>query len=305
MDRLDSILVVIERGAEQYPEIERAIEMAEASGAKVHLFVREYNSVLYWHYLFGKRGDKMSQAAYEREAQAWVDEQVQALTDQDINAEGEAVWARNIYNAIAAKVEAIKPDLVIKGAHDDAARGARSVYNTTDWQLMRHCPVPVLLIKYQNRAHHGAILCAVHPAHPDADHQPADRSVMSAGQLMSDTLGRPLHLFNSFQSPAEQVAPPIALDGAAYQHYLDEFRAEHDRAFNAFVAQYPLPDANIHRVEGDPARELPGLAERLPASLVVMGVVSRSALPELLVGHTAERVLDRLECDILVVKPGQ
>ena len=305
MERLESILVVIERGAEQYPEIERAVELAEATGARVVLFVREYRSVLYWHYLFGKRGDKMSQAAYEREAQAWVDEQVEALTDQGITAEGEAVWARNIYNAIADKVREVEPDLVIKGAHDDAIRGARSVYNTTDWQLMRHCPAPVLLVKYQNRAHHGTILCAVHPSHPDADHHPVDTAIMGVGQLLSDALGRPLHMFTSFQSPGEHVAPPIAIDGAAYQKYLEEFREEHNRAFNAFVAQYQLPDANVHHVEGDPAQELPNLAERLPATLVVMGVVSRSALPELLVGHTAERVLDRLECDILAVKAKQ
>lgn len=303
MDRLESILVVIERGAEQYPEIERAAELAEASGARLHLFVREYDAALYWHYLFGSRGDKMSQAAYEREAQAWVDDQVRALVDQGIEAEGEAVWARHIYTAIRERIERAKPDLVIKGAHDDAVRGERSAYNTTDWQLMRHCPVPVLLVKYQTRAQQGAILCAVHPAHPEADHHPVDHDIMAHGQAMSGYLGLPLHLFNSFQSPVEQVAPPVAIDAGAYQKYLEEFRREHDRALNEFIARYQLPDANVHRAEGDPSRELPELAERLPASLVIMGVVSRSALPEILVGHTAERVLDRLECDVLAVKP--
>jgi universal stress protein E len=34
-----------------------------------------------------------------------------------------------------------------------------------------------------------------------------------------------------------------------------------------------------------------------------MGAISRSRLEELFVGSTAERVLDRLACDVLVVKP--
>lgn len=303
MERLENILVVIERGAELYPEIERAAELAEASGARVHLFVREYHAVLYWHYLFGKRGDKISQAAYEREAQAWVDDQVAALEDQGVSASGEAVWARHIYTAIQDRIREIQPDLVIKGAHDGSTKVGRSLYNTTDWQLMRHCPVPVLLVKYQSRAQQGAILCAVNPAHPEESHYGLDDHIMAGGQFMSEQLGRPLHIFNSFQSPGEEVAPPIAIEAGSYQKYLDEYRREHDRALNEFVARYHLPDANVHRSDGDPSVGLPELAARLPATMVVMGVVSRSALPELLVGHTAERVLDRLECDVLAIKP--
>jgi universal stress protein E len=34
-----------------------------------------------------------------------------------------------------------------------------------------------------------------------------------------------------------------------------------------------------------------------------MGAVSRSALRRLLIGNTAERVLDELGCDVLIVKP--
>ena len=39
------------------------------------------------------------------------------------------------------------------------------------------------------------------------------------------------------------------------------------------------------------------------ASVVVMGAVSRSALTRLFIGHTAERVIDALKCDVLIVKP--
>jgi universal stress protein E len=34
-----------------------------------------------------------------------------------------------------------------------------------------------------------------------------------------------------------------------------------------------------------------------------MGAVSRSGLKSIFIGNTAERVLDRLQCDLLVVKP--
>ena len=61
--------------------------------------------------------------------------------------------------------------------------------------------------------------------------------------------------------------------------------------------------AGQHVVAGDPVRELPVLARSLGAALTVMGAVSRSGLKSLFIGHTAERVLDRMSSDVLVVKP--
>jgi len=37
--------------------------------------------------------------------------------------------------------------------------------------------------------------------------------------------------------------------------------------------------------------------------MVVMGAVSRSGLKSAFIANTAERVLDRLQCDVLVGKP--
>jgi len=45
------------------------------------------------------------------------------------------------------------------------------------------------------------------------------------------------------------------------------------------------------------------LTEQMRADLVVMGAVSRRGLQRLFVGNTAEEVLDKLGCDVLIVKP--
>jgi len=43
-------------------------------------------------------------------------------------------------------------------------------------------------------------------------------------------------------------------------------------------------------------------ARESKSSIVVMGAISRSGYKRLLIGNTAERILDDLSCDILVVK---
>jgi universal stress protein E len=67
--------------------------------------------------------------------------------------------------------------------------------------------------------------------------------------------------------------------------------------------RYRIPAKNRLLVTGDPAFALPRIVGKHRASVVVMGAVSRSALARLFIGHTAERVIDALKCDVLIVKP--
>jgi hypothetical protein len=54
---------------------------------------------------------------------------------------------------------------------------------------------------------------------------------------------------------------------------------------------------------GEVADELSAFARRSSTAAVVMGAVSRSAITRLFIGNAAERALDRLNCDVLIVKP--
>ena len=55
-------------------------------------------------------------------------------------------------------------------------------------------------------------------------------------------------------------------------------------------------------VQGSAAEALPRIAAERQVDLLVMGAVSRSRLREIFLGSTAERVLDHLPCDVLVIK---
>jgi universal stress protein E len=64
-----------------------------------------------------------------------------------------------------------------------------------------------------------------------------------------------------------------------------------------------VPRTRAHLVEGNPSEQIPRLAKKLGADIVVMGALSRSGLGRIFIGNTAERVLGALNCDVLVVKP--
>ena len=64
-----------------------------------------------------------------------------------------------------------------------------------------------------------------------------------------------------------------------------------------------VAEEHIHLREGDPAEEIPSIADKIKAELVVLGTVARTGVKNLVMGGTAERMLQRLNCDVLALKP--
>ncbi len=71
----------------------------------------------------------------------------------------------------------------------------------------------------------------------------------------------------------------------------------------ALAQRHQIPENFVQIIEGDAAELLPHVASSRSSQIVVLGAVSRSAIGRALIGHTAERVLDELHCDVLIVKP--
>ena len=73
----------------------------------------------------------------------------------------------------------------------------------------------------------------------------------------------------------------------------------------ALAQDYEIKEEVCH-CDNDPvALSLPKLGESIGASAVVMGAISRSRIDRVMIGSTAERLLDELECDVFIIKPDQ
>jgi len=130
-----------------------------------------------------------------------------------------------------------------------------------------------------------------------------DELLLSTGQSFAEAFGGKLHAahFYTLATPftAGMLVEPVPMPVEVAQQHAKEVEA----AFGRLTERYGLGPRRSHLRVGLPADELPELAEELDAHLVVMGAVSRSTLKRLFIGHTAERVIDGLKCDVLVVKP--
>ncbi len=84
----------------------------------------------------------------------------------------------------------------------------------------------------------------------------------------------------------------------------DVIRQRRERV-EALAREAGLDNSRLHLREGRAVDELPALVAETGADLLILGGVSRSRLAQVFIGGTAERLLDRAGCDLLVMRtPG-
>jgi universal stress protein E len=213
-----------------------------------------------------------------------------------------ASWDFPPHEAIVRRAHATNADLVVAATRHHRL-GARLILTNNDWELIRQCPVPVLFAKSRRPYKNPVVIAAVDPFHAHARPADLDTRLVDTGGRFAKLLRGSLHVFHAYM-PLMSVepmpgAPPIMLPPEAEEAHREVItHTVEDLATAAGV-----PSRRCHVCMGGVAEELAATARRLDADLVVMGAVSRSALARLFIGSAAERVLDRLSCDVLVVKP--
>jgi universal stress protein E len=201
-------------------------------------------------------------------------------------------WDFPVYEAVVRRVKRIKADLIVAERH--AGRHlAPSLMQLTDWELLRTSPVPVLLVKNGRAYRNPVVLAAVDPTHAFAKPSKLDREILSAGVAMVEALRGTLHAVHAYAPMPEDSEPTKTVSKATAALVEDAIRYA------------KVPPVRRHLVPAHPAVAIPQIAKQTNSAIVVMGAVARSGLKRLFIGNTAERLLDKLTCDVLIVKPAE
>ena len=89
---------------------------------------------------------------------------------------------------------------------------------------------------------------------------------------------------------------------AGYERFVLQHEERHRQAFDDLLAAYPEIAAERHLLAGYAEQAIPDFRAN-DIDLLLMGAVARGHLDNALIGQTAERVLEEVECDLLVLKP--
>ncbi|HBE93283.1 MAG TPA: universal stress protein UspA, partial [Gammaproteobacteria bacterium] len=79
--------------------------------------------------------------------------------------------------------------------------------------------------------------------------------------------------------------------------------ALHRQGLDRLLTNLSVAETRRHLVLGPPEEVIPKLISREGIELIVMGTVARIGIQGLLIGNTAERILDSVDCSVLAIKP--
>lgn len=269
-------------------QLRKAAELAAAAGAHLELC----------HVIHPNRAQAIEQASHRMERLA----SLKVLRDLDVR----TCLAIDSppHEAITRRAEVIRADLVIAATTPHHA-GARLLLRNTDWELIRHASCPLLLVKAPGRYRKRAVVAAVDPFHSRDKPARLDTRLLASATYVAQLLGGAAHAFHAYL-PLVAALPgamgqPIALTVPPDAERAHGARIK--RAFDALVKRSGIAPARRHLRMGDVPTQCEAVVRRTQAGIVVAGAVSRSALKRLFIGNTAEHLLDRLSCDVLIVKP--
>ena len=305
MRKISKILAVIDPTVEDQPAMHRAAWLAKNSGATLELMVCYYNEYLSGDRLFDSPSLEKARGELISGQSKHLEELAEAFRKDDIVVTTSAVWDHPLHEGIVRHAVHTGADIVFKDTHHHSAV-SRALLTNTDWNLIRTCPVPLWLVKPHALGDEPEFMAAIDPMNQHDKPAALDDEILQVSKTLAEAVGGSVHAFHSYD-------PRIAVATATANAYIpvslpfdeieQQMHEDHQKRFSEITSFHGVPEENAHLVAGMTHEELPAIAEKLSADVVVMGAVARNRWKRLFIGATAERTLEQLPCDLLIVKP--
>jgi len=296
MKSFTSILVDLDATASAHPALERAVRLARFTGAAIRIVD-----------VVSAPGDARSSldSHLEDELMKRRREQLARISNgvRDLIVDTDVLTGPPA-EALIRDVIRFRHDLVVRShARDLVARSSTPVASV-DLQLLRHCPCPVWAVGPGTAPQDPKIVGAIDAAVADPLRQRLNTKIVEAAVILSGLLDGSLTLLNAWH-PAFETQVRSHSNPEEFAAYLDSARrtakANLARTGASFGAL--LSGASFELRRGDVEEVVPQFAVAQGIDVVVIGTTGRTGIARRLPGSTAERLLRKLPCSIVTVKP--
>ena len=195
-------------------------------------------------------------------------------------------------------------DLLMKAPRAEEGLAER-LFGSNDMHLLRKCPCPVWIDRPESAHPYRNIIAAVDPM--DQAGADLNRLIMDLASSLAERESARLHVIHAWRLEGESMLTSgrASISPADLENLLSGAKQSHARRLNELLAGYGLstesPQVNL--VKAKPSAAIYSLSRKLNADLVVMGTVGRTGIPGLIIGNTAEDVLQATPASVLAVKP--
>ena len=221
-------------------------------------------------------------------------QQIESLSVRDLEIRSETLLGK-AFVEITHAVQQEGYDLVMTGTRGVSA-WKQFFVGSTARRLIRKCPSAVWIVKAEHADAPKVILAP-------SDFSDVSRKAALQGLWLAEKASAEFHLLHVIDS--KDVHEDLLEHRLPGQSLRDEITQEATRRLSAFRESLGRTTVNTvsHLTWGHPWQEIARIAGTHNADLITMGTVGRSGVTGVLLGNTAERILDTCDCSILTVKP--
>ncbi|AGN11339.1 universal stress protein [Simiduia agarivorans] len=280
------ILVVIDPLTDDQLALTRAVHLAADLDASLRLFCCCY---LTEEEMASYNSRKDAKHSHMAETSAWLNELAAPLKAQGLEVDCEAVWNQQWEVMVVQAAARVGAHLIVKSSFQHSAM-TRRFARTSDVYLMRTASCPVLLVKSDDAWQNNIILAAVSlDASDDDAHGVLNNRILNYAHRLAKATEGELHLVSALENTPDLSAIFSSLE--------DEPEAPDEIA----AQRFGVPISRMHVKPGNPKAAITEMAQTLHADVVIIGTVARTGLAATLLGNTAEKVLDAMDTDVMVV----
>lgn len=279
-------MVVIDPTTDHQMALARAAQLATDIEAGLHLFCCTYLDEIDMSTFASRKEGKHHELERVKE---WLESLASPLRSDGMEVETETWWNEHWAESISHAAARCGAGLIVKSSFAHS-KTRRALSNTSDITLLRHAPCPVLLAKSDDTWMNNRILAAIATDRHDREHERLNNTIIREAQRLSQATGFELHLV-----AAHFDHPDLAV--TLEEMHLNRGSDASKRIARRFGVQLD----NVHLANGTAHDVILNTAFSIKADVVVIGTSARKGLKGVLMGNTAEKILDELETDLLTI----
>lgn len=303
MKRFKNILVMVggNSNLSNDPGISRGADLCEKNNGRLTLMdvidapetmVREYKGII-------KAAELVDMLVKRRHEE--LERAASVLQQKNIDVVIKVLTGRSFIETIRQMLQG-SHDLLIKVANKHIGS-----FDSDDFHLMRKCPQPVWLLKPGKEEACHRVLAAIDLNQENNEEGKAlNTLIMDLATSLAHWQKSDLHILCCWSLYGERTLRDstfLKVSEEKITNILTEEKKYNKTCLDNLIARYSDSKCTPHLIKGAATECIPDFVRQNSIDVVVMGTVARTGIPGLLIGNTAETVLQLIDSSVLTVKP--
>lgn len=197
-------------------------------------------------------------------------------------------------------------DLLIKETEpiEEGSKGFKAL----DMKLLRKSPCAIWLNRPSPKSHtKKRVAVAIDPTAKNPEEKQLTLRLLQTSRSIADGCDSQLHVISCWEYELEKYLRDhswIQVDDERLNTEIESARSYHREALDNMIIESGISgDITVHHINGRADDEIPLCVAELEIDILTMGTIARTGIKGLIMGNTAENILQSVQCSLVALKP--